>query len=57
MQIYQLSGRLLARMVETAYLEGGCEPDHARYIEYSDAMRVTGIAEGPGAPEPKKWSR
>jgi hypothetical protein len=55
LQIYQVSGRLLARMVEAVYREGGCDPSRPYYIGYNEAMRVTGVAEEPGAPTPKKW--
>lgn len=55
MQIYQVSGRLLARMVEAMYREGGCDPARPYYIGYHDAIRVTGVKDGPGAPEPKRW--
>lgn len=57
LQVYQLGGALLQRLVEFVYVEGGADSDRPYFVSVDAAYRVIGLAEEGHGVGLKKWKR
>ena len=54
-QIYHLGGRLLAKVVEQVFAQGGADPRQVYYIDYRAVLQVTGRNNEGDPNYPKRW--